>query len=95
MLFTRNEKGETFLYHALRDGVTTAVMRMYIEVGGKELLLVQDKKDETVLHGACREGISDIIINMILSAGGQALASTGSSNCVSSWVTLALPSKEC
>jgi hypothetical protein len=69
----RDDLGRTCLYVACCHGTPDDIIKIMLDIGGKELFMKKANNDRTVLHSACGFGASYNIIKMLIEVGGKDL----------------------
>ena len=70
-VMTQNSHGMTSLFWAVRRHADVGLIEKMVEIGGRELVLIQNKSLENVLHQAAFLGSSLEIFMIIVNAGGR------------------------
>jgi ankyrin repeat protein len=85
IMMTTNYDSSTVLHSACLHGASYNIIKMLIDVGGKDLVMAKDKGGETTLHHLCRYIVKHTkaaeIIKLILQVGDANLL-LSTKNCV-------------
>jgi len=49
------------------------IIKLFLNVGGKELVMIEDAEWDKALHSACREGASVDVVKLLIGVAGKEL----------------------